>query len=189
MSNKLHFKTYFRFAWIFLLAPVFSQAQCDIFKSEMEGVHIHLTKMNKLVDSLKANAETAAFTASLKEARADTRSVQMIMGDAVNASYESVSIASEAQYYSELCGIDDVKSYAIDAERFAIDARDFIDKAYENVKMANTSRNLGDIQYHMRIAQDAARAAQESAEAATNASSASYYSCHHNEDAVMESDK
>jgi len=112
---------------------------------------------------------------------ANARKVEFLMGEALTSAHEAVSIASEAQYYSEICGNKEVKSYALDTANFTIDARDFADEAYTNAKKANSSKNLGDIRYYMRKSQNASIEARKSADAAVYAATDAYYSCNHND--------
>ena len=189
MKSTIYLRYFIPFVLILLLVPLTTRAQCDVFKSEMESVHIYLLQASQLLDSLEINAETAAFAGEFKTARENSAKVEFLMGQAVTAIDESVKVASEAQYYSEICGITEVKSYAIDSENYVTDAFEHIDEAYANAKKAKVAKTLGDLQYYMRKAQVAGRAAQDSADNAALASSTSYYSCHHLDTAVMESDK
>ena len=106
----------------------------------------------------------------------------LLMGQAVTAAEEAVTLASEAQYDSESCGLDEAMSYTIDAERNAIDARDFASEAFENVKNASKSKNLGNLQFHMRKAQRILREVRNSAEASAYAADNAHYSCSHDMD-------
>ena len=167
---------------LFLLAFLASfslNAQCDIFKSEINGVKQHAEEIQKVADQVEDHAESAAFAASFSEARSHAHKAQIFAGEVLGSAYEAVNLAAEAQHYSGSCGIEDVKSYAIDAERFAIDARDYADVAYTNAKKASGARNLGDVRFFMRKSLDAAKEAQKSADAALYAASDALYSCDH----------
>jgi hypothetical protein len=156
-------------------------AQCELFKSEIKGVKNNVTLVSQLVDSLQTYAESGAFAAQITSARANAKKVELLTGLALNASDEAVAMASEAQYYSEVCNIAEVKSYTIDAESYAIDARDFADEAFTNAKKANTAKNLGDVRYYMRKSLNASREAKKSADDAAYAASIARMSCTHND--------
>ncbi|MGI9547426.1 MAG: hypothetical protein ACR2MM_09335 [Flavobacteriaceae bacterium] len=162
-----------------LFAPIITRGQCDIFKSEITGVKQYAESMLSIVDQVQLHAESAAFAASFNEARSQARKAKIFAGEVLGSAYEAVNLAAEAQHYSGSCGKDDVKSYAIDAERFAVDARDYADEAYSNAKKASGARNLGDVRYFMRKSLDAAKEAQKSADSAVYAASDAYYSCDH----------
>ncbi|MEN8788958.1 MAG: hypothetical protein ABF293_11890 [Flavobacteriaceae bacterium] len=162
-----------------VIAPMTIFGQCDIFQSEIIGVKQHAEEVQKIVGQVESFAESAAFAANYSAARAQARKAQIFAGEVLGSAYEAVNMAAEAQHYSGSCGKDDVKSYAIDAERHAIDTRDFADEAYTNAKKASGARNLGDVRYFMRKSLDAAKEAQKSADAAVYAASDALYSCDH----------
>ncbi len=189
MKRNLRFKSGFQLAWVLLLAPIFTEAQCELFKSEMESVKKYMTEVSHQVDSLQTFAESAAFAAHFVAARTDARKVEVLIGKALTAADEAVSRASEAQYYSEVCGISEVQSHAIDAERFTLDARDFAAEAYDNAKKANTAKNLGNIHYYMRKLQSASQQAQRSADNAAYAAAIAHVSCTHGDDHTMASNR
>ncbi len=181
MKCSIQFKSYMPLAWFLLLTPLVAGAQCELFKSEIKGVKKNVTLVSQLVDSLQTYAESAAFAAQFNSARGDVRVVELLTGLALNASDEAVSMASEAQYFSEVCNIAEVKSYTIDAESHAIDARDFANEAFENAKKANTAKNLGDMHYYMRKSLNASREAQKSADDAGYAATIARMSCNHDD--------
>jgi hypothetical protein len=160
-------------------APLVSFGQCDIFQSEIIGVKQYSEEIQKIVGQVESYAESAAFAATFSDARAKARKAQIFAGEVLGSAYEAVNMAAEAQHYSGSCGKEEVKSYAIDAERFAIDARDFADEAYTNAKKACSARNLGDVRYYMRKSLNAAKEAEKSADAAVYAASDALYSCDH----------
>lgn len=162
-----------------LLGPVSGFAQCDIFKSEIDGVLQYTEEIQNVINQVETHAESAAFAASYSEAKSHAHKAQIFAGEVLGSAYEAVNMAAEAQHYSGSCTKDEVKSYAIDAEKYAIDARDFADVAYTNAKKANGARSLGDVRYFMRKSLDAAREAQKSADAALYAASDARYSCDH----------
>ena len=168
-------------AFLLFLAPLASRAQCEIFKSEMVDVETEMQKVTHLADSLSTYAESAAFGATFSAAREEARKSMILSGLALGAAYDGASMASEAQYQSELCGIDQVMSAAIDAENFSIHARDLMEEAYAQAKMAYGARKLGDVNYHMRKSLNAAREAEEYSQKAVYAASDSYYSCSHSD--------
>ncbi|APQ17278.1 hypothetical protein [Maribacter hydrothermalis] len=167
---------------VLLFTSYYTQAQCDIFKSEISDVQKYMVQVSQLTDSLSTAAETASYNASLSAARANTKTVMLLMGQAVNAADEAVILASEAQYDSEKCGLGEAMSYTIDAEKNAIDTRDFASEVYDHVKSASNSKNLGNLQFHMRIAQRILREVRNSAEASAYAADNAHYSCSHNLD-------
>jgi hypothetical protein len=156
-------------------------AQCELFKSEIADVKNYIDEVSHFSDSMQTYAESAAFAAKFSEAKTDARKVEVLAGEALAAAYEAVKLASEAQYYSEICGIDAVVSFSIDAESLSIDARDYADEAFTNAKKANTARNLGDIRFFMRKSLEAGKEARKSAEAAAYAASDAHYSCTHSD--------
>lgn len=162
-----------------ILVTSISSAQCNIFKGEITGVKQHSESILEIVGQVETHAESAAFAATYSEAQSHARKAKIFAGEVLGSAYEAVNLAAEAQHYSGSCGQDDVKSYAIDAERFAIDARDFADAAYTNAKKASGARNLGDVRYFMRKSLVAAKEAQKSADAALYAASDALYSCDH----------
>ncbi len=162
-----------------LFSAFYGVAQCDIFKSEITGVKEYSEKVSAVVVQVESYADNAAFAATLSDAKTNAHKAQIFAGEVLGSAYEAVNLAAEAQYYSGTCGKEEVKSYAIDAERFAIDARDYADVAYTNAKKASSSRSLGDIRFFMRKSLDAAREAQKSADAATYAAADALYSCDH----------
>ena len=168
---------------IFVL-PIYGMAQCELFKSEIEGVEKYVATVKELADQVQSYADTAAFAAQYSEAKSNANKAKIDAGEILSAAYEAVELAAEAQYYSGVCGIEDVKSYAIDAERLAVDVRDFADEAYTNAKKATTARNLGDVRFYMRKALDATKEAQRAAEAAAYAAADANYSCSHQDTAV-----
>ncbi len=172
-------KGLYMLAALAMLTPLATHGQCDIFKSEIIGVKQYAEELGKTVGQVETHANSAAFAASYTEARSHARKAQIFAGEVLGSAYEAVNMAAEAQHYSGSCGKDEVKSYAIDAERFAVDARDFADVAYTNAKKASGARSLGDIRYFMRKSLDAAREAQKSADAAIYAASDALYSCDH----------
>tara|TARA_R110002126_G_scaffold7823_2_gene37781 strand:- start:564 stop:1121 length:558 start_codon:yes stop_codon:yes gene_type:complete len=175
--NKI--KTCLKIAVLLFFTSTYLQAQCEVFKSEISDVQSYMQQVSQLSDSLSTSAEIASFDASITKARKNTKTVMLLMGQAVNAADEAVILASEAQYDSESCGLAEVMSYTIDAERHAIDSRDFSTEAFENVKNAAKANNLGNLQYHMRIAQRLIQDAQESADASVYAADNAHYSCSH----------
>lgn len=179
MKSPLQSKSLYPFAWVLLLAPLSMSAQCELLKSETKGVNNYMTTMSQRVDSLRAFAESAAFGAQFNKAHANAIKVEQLIGEALTAADEAVSMASEAQYHSEVCGIADVKSNAIDAEQFAIDARDLADEAYTNAKLAHGAKNLGNLRYYMRKSQNASKEAQKWADAAAFSASLASHSCTH----------
>jgi len=174
-------KAYFKVT-VLLFTSYYTQAQCDIFKSEITDVQKYMVQVSQLTDSLSTVVETASYGSRLSTARANTKTVMLLMGQAVNAADEAVIFASDAQYDSEQCGLEEAMSYTIDAERNAIDTRDFASEAYENVKRASKSANLGNLQFHMRKAQRLLREVRKAAEASAYAADNAHYSCSHNVD-------
>lgn len=162
-----------------LFTSIGAYAQCDIFKSEINGVKLNAEDIQKVINQVETHAESAAFAANFSEAKSHAHKAQIFAGEVLGSAYEAVDMAAEAQHYSGTCGKEEVKSYAIDAERFAIDARDYADEAYTNAKKASGARNLGDVRYFMRKSLDAAKEAQKSADAAVYAASDALYSCDH----------
>lgn len=171
-------KTYLKVVFLFFVST-YVQAQCEVFKSEISDVQRYMSQFSTLSDSLSGPAEIAAFDASISKARKNAKTVMLLMGQAVNAADEAVILASEAQYDSQTCGLEDTISYTIDAERHAIDSRDFSTEAFENVKNAAKANNLGNLQFYMRKAQRLIKDAQESADASVYAADNAHYSCSH----------
>ena len=183
MKTLQKLKTNFKITLLLFLAAtgLQAQSQCNIFKSEIGTVERFMTEVTQIIDSLSAQAEVAAFGANITKVRSNSKSVEILIGKALNSAEEAVIRVAESQYYSELCGINDVKSYTIDAESNTIDARDFLDEAYTNAKKAVSERTLGNIQYYMRKYQTASRSAKDAAEDATYAAAISHASCTHAE--------
>lgn len=176
-------KTYLQLAFLMLLSWT-TQAQCEIFKSEIKEVQEFMQEVSQLTDSLRPASEVAAFDAQYSKARTQAKHVEFLMGLAVTAANEATKMVADAQYDSQSCGEADAISFTIDAENHAIDARDFADEAYQNAKSASAAKNLGILQYHMRKAQRIIRESQKSADAAAYAAEIAHYSCNH----VSESD-
>ena len=172
-------KSYLHILCFSMFLPLISAGQCDIFKSEINGVKQYSEDVSKTADQVQTYSENAAFAATYKEARTHAHKAKIYAGEILGAAYEAVDLAAEAQHYSVSCTKEEVESYAIDAERFAIDARDYADEAYTNAKKANSARNLGDVRYFMRKSLDAAKEAKRSADAAVYAASDALYSCDH----------
>ncbi|WP_339835695.1 hypothetical protein [uncultured Maribacter sp.] len=177
----IEIKTYLKISVLFFTS-YYTQAQCEVFKSEITDVQNYMMQVSQLSDSLSTAAETASYDARLSTARTNTKTVMLLMGQAVTAADEAVVLASEAQYDSESCGLEEAVSYTIDAERNAIDARDFSSEAFENVKNASKSKNLGNLQFYMRKAQRLIREARDSADASAYAAENAHYSCSHDMD-------
>lgn len=174
-------KPYLKVSFL-LFTSYCAQAQCEVFKSEISDVQKYMLQVSQLSDSLRTDSEIAAFDASLGKARKSTKTVLSLMGQAVNAADDAVILASEAQYDSERCGLEDAISYTIDAERHAIDSRDFSTEAFENVKKATKANNLGNLQFYMRKVQRLMKEAQDAADASVYAADNAHYSCSHDED-------
>ena len=170
-----------RWILLVLLTPLFGQAQCEIFKSEISEVEQEMRAVHRLTDSLKTFAESAAYGDRYISAREDARKTMLLTGQALASAYDAASVASEAQYHSGICGIDAVKSAAIDAEDFSTSARDLMEEAYTLAKKAYGARKLGNIHYYMRQALSASREAEKFAQSAVYAASDSYRSCTHND--------
>ena len=170
-----------RWILLVLLTPLFGQAQCEIFKSEISEVEQEMRAVHRLTDSLKTFAESAAYGDRYISAREDARKTMLLTGQALASAYDAASVASEAQYHSGICGIDAVKSAAIDAEDFSTSARDLMEEAYALAKKAYGARKLGNIHYYMRQALSASREAEKFAQSAVYAASDSYRSCTHND--------
>ncbi|WP_036150723.1 hypothetical protein [Maribacter forsetii] len=174
-------KTYLKVAVLFI-STTYVQAQCEVFKSEISDVQQYMSQFSTLSDSLSTSAEIAAFDASMSKARKNAKIAMLLMGQAVNAADEAVILASEAQYDSQTCGLEEAMSYTIDAEKYAIDSRDFATEAFENVKNAAKANNLGNLQFYMRKAQRLMRDAQDAADSSVYAADNAHYSCSHNVD-------
>lgn len=174
-------KTYWSTA-ILCCTALISHAQCEVFKSEIVDVQHYMLQVTKLTDSLRPSSEIAAFDARFSTARANSKTVLLLMGQAVTAADEAVLMVSDAQYDSQNCGLAEAMSYTIDAESHAIDARDFASEAFENVKSATKAGNLGNLQFHMRKAQRLIREAQAAADASAIAAEIAHYSCSHDLD-------
>ena len=175
--NKI--KTYLKVTLILFCTSGYTRAQCEVFKSEIQDVQSYMLQMRQLTDSLHTASEIAAFGAQLGTVRSNTKEVKLLLGKALTAADEAVTLVSEAQYESERCGLAEAMSYTIDAESHTIDARDFASEAFDNVKLASTAKNLGNLQYHMRMAQRLIREAQGAADAAAYAAEFAHYSCSH----------
>ena len=171
-------KTYLKVSVLFLTST-YVQAQCEVFKSEISDVQTYMQQVSTLSDSLSTAVEIASFDASISKARKNTKTAMLLMGQAVNAADEAVILASEAQYDSQTCGLQETMSYTIDAERHTIDSRDFSTEAFENVKNATKANNLGNLQFYMRKAQRLMKEAQDSADSAVYAADNAHYSCSH----------
>ena len=168
-------------AFLFLLSPFIAAAQCEIFKSEMGDVQQQMEQVHKLTDSLTTYAEASAFGATYTAAKEDARQAMILTGLALGAAYDAADIAAEAQYQSELCGLDLVMSHAIDAQNFAIHTRDQMEEAYELAKRAYRARKLGDINYLMRKSLTAAQEAEGFSQKAVYAAADSHQSCNHSD--------
>ncbi len=168
-----------RWIFVFLLTPLFGQAQCEIFKSEISEVEAEMKAMYRLADSLKTFAEAAAYGDRYLSAHEDARKTMLLTGQALAFAYDAASVAAEAQYHSGMCGIAAVKSAAIDAEDFSNSARDLMEEAYDLAKKAYGTRKLGNIHYYMRKSLDACREAEKLAESAAYAALDSYRGCTH----------
>ena len=159
------------------------QAQCDIFKSEINDLKDFEIAVARYTDSLRPAAEAAAFAAKFAEGKAFAKKAEYFAGEALAAANEAVALASDAQYDAEVCGLKAVVTHAIDAEARAIDARDLMEEAYTNAKKAKSAKNLGDLRYFMRKSLEATKLASKAAEAATYAAADSYHSCTHSDTA------
>ncbi len=166
---------------VVLLMPLFGQAQCEIFKSEISEVAEEMHAVHRLADSLKTFAESAAYGGAFPEAREDARKTMLLTGQALAFAYDATSVASDAQYHSGICGLDAVKSSAIEAEDYVTSARDFMEEAYDLAKKAYGARKLGDLHYYMRKSLTATRQAEKLAESAAYAASDSFRSCTHSD--------
>ncbi|MGB5188770.1 hypothetical protein, partial [Robiginitalea sp.] len=164
-----------------LLLPAMASAQCELFKSEVWEVKDYSEAVSVHSDSVRTYAEIAGYADTFSTARENARIAQKYAGEAQAAAHEAVTLAADAQYYAEVCGIDAVITNSIEAESRAIDARDFADVAMSNAKKASAARKLGDVHYHMRKSLNAAREAQKSATAAVYAASDAHYSCTHDD--------
>jgi hypothetical protein len=165
-----------------LLFPALISAQCELFKSEVSELAEYAEVVRVNSDSLRTYAEIAGYADTFSLASANVKTARVFAGEAQAAAHEAVSLASDTQYYAEVCGIDAVVTHAIEAESRAIDARDFADVAMSNAKKAASARKLGDIHYFMRKALNAAREAHKAAEAAVYAANDAHMSCTHDED-------
>ena len=178
-----------RWILVVLLTPLFGQAQCEIFKSEISEVEVEMRAVHRLVDSLKTFAESAAYGDRYLSAREDARKTMLLTGQALAFAYDAASVAAEAQYHSGICGIDAVKSAAIDAEDFSTSARDQMEEAYTLAKKAYGMRKLGNIHYYMRKSLTASREAEKLAQSAVYAASDSFRSCTHSDISMGGNDK
>lgn len=170
-----------RWILVVLLTPLLGKAQCEIFKSEISEVEEEMRAVHRLVDSLKTYGEAAAYGDRYLTAHEDARKTMLLTGQALAFAYDAASVAAEAHYHSGICGIDAVKSAAIDAEDFSTSARDLMEEAYDLAKKAYGTRKLGNIHYYMRKSLDASREAEKLAHSAMYAASDSYRSCTHND--------
>ena len=175
--------TRFLFVSLCIATAATLQAQCDIFKSEINDLKDFEMAVARYTDSLKPAAEAAAFAAKFAEGKVHAKKAEYFAGEALAAANEAVALASEAQYDAEVCGLKAVVTHAIDAESRAIDARDQLEVAYVNAKKAKTAKNLGDLRYYMRKSLDASRLAAKAAEDASYAAVDSYQSCTHSDTA------
>ena len=182
MKDLSLLKNTFRAAGALFLFPALVSAQCELFKSEISELAQYAEVVSINSDSLRTYAEVAGYADTFSLASANVRTAKVFAGEAQAAAHEAVSLASDAQYYAEVCGIDQVITHAIEAESRAIDARDFADVAMSNAKKASAARKLGDVQYYMRKALNAAREAHKSATAAVYAANDAHMSCTHDED-------
>jgi hypothetical protein len=101
-------KAYLKVSVLFFTS-YYAQAQCEVFKSEITDVQHYMLEVSQLTDSLRTSAETASYDAKLSTARTNTKTVMLLMGQAVTAAEEAVVLASEAQYDSESCGLEEAK--------------------------------------------------------------------------------
>lgn len=185
MATRISITTRFLLVSLLIASAAAGQAQCDIFKSEINDLKDYEMAVARYTDSLRPAAEAAAFAAKFAEGRAHAKQAEYFAGEALAAANEAVSLASDAQYEAEVCGLKAVVTHAIDAESRAIDARDLMEEAYANAKKAKTAKNLGDLRYFMRKSLDASREASKAAEAATYAASDSFHSCTHSDAASV----
>ncbi|MEJ2585760.1 MAG: hypothetical protein P8Z38_12255 [Robiginitalea sp.] len=181
MNAKVSKMVSLRWMLVVLLFPLFGQAQCEIFKSEISEVEEEMRTVHRLADSLKTFAEAAAYGDRYLSAREDARKAMLLTGQALASAYDATAVAAEAQYHSGICGIDAVKSAAIEAEDFSTSARDLMEEAYALAKKAYGTRNLGNIHYYMRKSLNASREAEKLAQSAVYAASDSFRSCTHND--------
>jgi len=179
MKHSLLIKLTVPLVLVLLLIPAVSQAQCEILKSEMKDLKIYMNHVHQLTDSLQIYAESAAYDAYFSKARYNAKKVKNLIGLALTSAEEAVTMVASAQYHSEICGLEAVKTYTIDAENYITDARDFADDAYINVKNAVSAKNLGEMRYYMRKSQNASQGARDSADAAAFAISFAHSSCTH----------
>lgn len=182
MATPKH-TTRFLFVSLFLASATALQAQCEVFKSEINDLKDYEIAVARYTDSLRPEAEAAAFAAKFTEGKAHAKQAEYYAGEALAAANEAVSLASDAQYDAEVCGLKAVVTHAIDAEARAIDARDLLDEAYVNARNAKAAKNLGDFRYFMRKSLEAAKLASKAAEDATYAASDSFHSCTHSDSA------
>lgn len=189
MKSNLPFHLYLQFAWLLFLAPLYTAAQCEIFKSDIDVVKKNMIEVSQYMDSLQTSAENAAYAANFTIARADAKKVKLMIGKAYDLTNSAASMASESQYYSTVCGIDEVISFAVDAESNTLDVLEFMEEAYTNAKNADKAKNLGDLHYYMRKLQSATRTAQKSANSAAYAASDAFYSCTHDDTKATGSNK
>lgn len=166
-------------AGVLFLLPFITWAQCELFKSEITQMKEYSEVVKANSDSVRKYSEVAGYADTFNTARENARIAQKHAGEAQAAAHEAVSLASEAQYYAEVCGIDAVITNSIKAESKAIDARDFADVAMSNAKKATAARKLGDVHYHMRKSLNAAREAQKSATTAVYAAADAHLGCNH----------
>ena len=179
MKHGLLIKIAIAFIWTLLLTPTNTQAQCEILKSEMADLKIYMNEVHKLTDSLQVYAESAAYGDKFSTARQNAKKVKNLIGQALTSADEAVTMVASAQYHSEICGLEAVKTYSIDAENYITDARDFADEAYVNAKNAVSAKNAGEVRYYMRKSQNASQGARDSADSAAFAVSFVHSSCTH----------
>ncbi|MDG1571395.1 hypothetical protein OZ410_03650 [Robiginitalea sp. M366] len=180
MPLKTTLKARFAGLLLLVLGGLSAQAQqCALFKSEINDVKDFEITVGQLTDSLKVYAEAAAYAARFADGKDNAGKVEALAGQALAAAHEAVQFASEAQFHAEICGLDDVVTFSINAESAAIDARDFAEEAYQNAKKAGTVGKLGDLHFFMRKSLEAAREAGKSSEKAMYAAYDAFYSCTH----------
>jgi len=189
MNAKFDKMRSMRWVLVLMLTPFLGQAQCEIFKSEISEVEQEMRAVHRLADSLKTFAESAAYGDRYLSAHEDARKTMLLTGQALAFAYDAASVASEAQYHSGICGIDAVKTAAIDAEDFSTSARDLMEEAYALAKKAYGTRKLGNIHYYMRKSLNASREAEKLAQSAAYAASDSFRSCTHSDISMGGSDK
>ncbi len=183
MKKQSSLKPAFFLFVVFIFSGIAAQSQqtCAVFKSEISDVKDFEMTVNRLTDSLRTYAETAAYAARFTEGRTNARKVETLAGEALEAANQAVSYAAEAQYHAEVCGLEAVVTHAINAEAHSIDARDFAEAAYTNAKKASVAGKLGDIHFLMRRSLQAAIDARKASEKATYAAFDAFASCTHDD--------